>query len=99
MVMKIEPKDDIQLAIKDEIETLEENIEIVASLLKDVNIPFFVATNAEKLLAMFIQIRDLFEDENEKIEKKVAIIQKLPLLYLQIAYIRKQIKSESGASA
>ncbi len=100
MVMRQKPKTDMaQLAISDEIETLNDNIEIVASLLKDVNIPFLAATNAEKLLAMFIQIRDLFEDENEKIEKKVAIIQKLPLLYLQIAYIRKQIKSESGVSA
>lgn len=94
MVMRQKPKIDIaQLAISDEIETLNENIEIVASLLKDVNIPFLAATNAEKLLTMFIRIRDLFEDENEKIEKKVAIIQKLPLLYLQISFIKEQIKS------
>lgn len=94
MVMHQKPKTDIaQLAISDEIETLNENIEIVASLLKDVNIPFLAATNAEKLLTMFIRIRDLFEDENEKIEKKVAIIQKLPLLYLQISFIKEQIKS------
>lgn len=100
MVMHIKTKTDIaQLAISDEIETLNENIEIVASLLKDVNIPFLAATNAEKLLTMFIQIRDLFEDQNERIEKKVAIIQKLPLLYLQIAYIKNQIKLESGVSA
>ena len=93
MVMKIEPKDDIQLAIKDEIETLEENIEIVASLLKDENIPFLPARNAEELLTMFVQIKNLFKDGNEKIEKKVAIIQKLPLLYLQINFIKEQIKS------
>ena len=95
MVMKIEPKDDIQLAIKDEIETLEENIEIVGSLLKDENIPFLVGKNAEELLTMLIQIKNLFKfkDENEKIEKKVAIIQKLPLLYLQINFIKQQIKS------
>lgn len=101
MVMQQKPKTDIaaQLAISDEIETLNENIEIVASLLKDVNIPFLAATNAEKLLAMFVRIRDLFEDGNEKIEKKVTIIQKLPLLYLQIAYIKNQIKLESGVSA
>ena len=101
MVMHIKTTTDVaaQLAISDEIETLNENIEIVASLLKDVNIPFLAATNAEKLLTMFIRIRDLFEDENEKIEKKVAIIQKLPLLYLQIAYIKNQIKLESEANA
>lgn len=94
MVMHIKTKTDIaSCAISDEIETLNENIEIVASLLKDVNIPFLAATNAEKLLTMFIRIRDLFEDENEKIEKKVAIIQKLPLLYLQISFIKEQIKS------
>jgi hypothetical protein len=98
MVMRQKSKTDIaQLAIDDEIETLNDNIEIVASLIKDVNIPFLSATNAEKLLAMFIQIRDLFEDENEKIEKKVAIIQKLPLLYLQISFIKEQIKSGVNA--
>lgn len=93
MVMKIEPKDDIKLAIWDEIETLNENIEIVASLLKDENIPFLAARNAQELLTMFVQIKNLFKDGNEKIEKKVAIIQKLPLLYLQINFIKEQIKS------
>ena len=94
MVMKIEPKDGIELAIWDEIETLNENIEIVASLLKDENIPFLVGKNAEELLSMLIQIKNIFKDENEKIEKKVAIIQKLPLLYLQINFIKLQIKSK-----
>ncbi len=100
MVMRIEPKDDIQLiqlAIKDEIETLEENIEIVASLLKDKNIPFLAAKNAQELLTMFVQIKNLFKNGNEKIEKKVAIIQKLPLLYLQINFIKQQIKSGVNA--
>ena len=93
MVMKIEPKNDIELAIGDEIETLEENIEIVATFLKD-NIPFLVNKNAEKLLTMLIQIKNLFKDGNEKIEKKMAIIQKLPILYLQINFIKLQIKSK-----
>ena len=93
MVMKIEQKDDIELAIWDEIETLNENIEIVASLLKDKNIPFLAAKNAQELLTMFVQIKNLFKDKNKKIEKKVAIIQKLPLLYLQINFIKQQIKS------
>ena len=98
MVMKIEPKDDIQqLAISDEIETLNENINIVANLLKSVGIPFLTAKNAEELLSMFIKIRELFKNENERIEKKMAIIQKLPLLYLQISLIKEQIKS--GLSA
>lgn len=97
MVMKIEPKDDIQLAIKDEIQTLNENIEIVASLLKDENIPFLVGKNAEELLTMLIQIKNIFKDKNEKIEKKVVILEKLPLLYLQIPFIKDQIKS--GVSA
>lgn len=96
MVMKIEPKDDIQLiqlAIKDEIETLEENIEIVASLLKDENIPFLAARNAEELLEMLIKIKTMFENEEVELEKKVAILEKLPLLYLQINFIKQQIKS------
>lgn len=93
MVMKIEPKDDIELAISDEIQTLNENIEIVASLLKDMNIPFLAHKNGEELLAMFIQIKNLFKDEKVGLEKKVAIIEKLPLLYLQINFIKQQIKS------
>lgn len=95
MVMHIKTKTDMaaQLAISDEIETLNENIEIVASLLKDVNIPFLAGKNGQELLAMFVQIKNLFKDKNEKIEKKVAIIQKLPLLYLQISFIKEQIKS------
>ena len=98
MVMHIKTKTDIaQLAISDEIETLNENIEIVASLLKDVNIPFLAATNAEKLLTMFIQIRDLFEDEEVQLEKKNVILEKLPLLYLQISFIKEQIKSGVNA--
>ena len=95
MVMKIEPKDDIQLAlaIKDEIQTLNENIEIVASLLKDMNIPFLAARNAQELLTMFVQIKNLFIDKKVDLEKKVVILEKLPLLYLQISFIRDQIKS------
>ena len=97
MVMKIEPKDDIELAILDEIETLNENIEIVASLLKDKNIPFLAARNAQELLTMFVQIKNLFKDGKVSLEKKVAIIEKLPLLYLQISFIRDQIKSGVNA--
>ena len=97
MVMKIEPKDDIQLAIKDEIQTLNENIEIVASLLKDENIPFLAHKNGEELLAMFVQIKNLFIDKKVGLEKKVAIIEKLPLLYLQISVIKEQIKSGVNA--
>ena len=94
MVMLQKPKTDIaQLAISDEIETLNENIEIVASLLKDVNIPFLAAKNAQELLAMFVQIKNLFKDKNEKVEKKMIILEKLPLLYLQISFIKQQIKS------
>lgn len=99
MVMHIKTRTDMaaQLAISDEIETLNENIEIVASLLKDVNIPFLAGKNGQELLAMFVQIKNLFKDKNEKIEKKVAIIQKLPLLYLQISFIKEQIKSGANA--
>jgi hypothetical protein len=93
MVMRIEPKDDIELAIWDEIETLNENIEIVASLLKDQNIPFLAARNAEELLEMLIKIKTMFENEEVELEKKVAILEKLPLLYLQINFIKQQIKS------
>lgn len=94
MVMKIKPKDDIELAIWDEIETLNENIEIVASLLKDENIPFLAAKNAQELLEMLIKIKTMFENEEIEIEKKNSILEKLPLLYLQIAFIKEQIKAK-----
>lgn len=97
MVIQIKPKNDIQLAICDEIETLCENINIVASLLKSVGIPFLAAKNAEELLEMLIKIKKIFEDEQVELEKKVAILEKLPLLYLQIPFIKDQIKS--GVSA
>lgn len=98
MVMRQKPKTDMaQLAIDDEIETLNENIEIVASLLKDVNIPFLATRNAQELLAMFTQIKNLFKDKNEKVEKKMTILEKLPLLYLQISFIKQQIKSGVNA--
>ena len=93
MVMKLEPKDDIELAIWDEIETLNENINIVANLLKSVEIPFLAAKNAEELLEMLIRIKEMFENEEVELEKKVAILEKLPLLYLQINFIKQQIKS------
>ena len=94
MVMHIKTKTDIaSCAISDEIETLNDNIKIVASLLKDVNIPFLAGKNGQELLAMFIQIKNIFKNKNEKIEKKMTIIQKLPLLYLQISFIKEQIKS------
>lgn len=95
MVMRQKSKTDMaaQLAISDEIKTLNENIEIVASLIKDVNIPFLAARNAQELLAMFTQIKNLFKDKNKKVEKKMTILEKLPLLYLQINFVREQIKS------
>ena len=46
---------------------------------------------------MFVQIKNLFKDGKVSLEKKVAIIEKLPLLYLQISFIRDQIKSGVNA--
>lgn len=97
MVMRIEPKDDIELAIWDEIETLNENINIVANLLKSVEIPFLTAKNAEELLEMLIRIKEMFENEEVELEKKNAVLEKLPLLYLQISVIKEQIKSGVNA--
>jgi hypothetical protein len=79
--------------IADEINTLNANIEIVANFLTIDDIPYLTAKNAEKLLNVFTNIKKMFEDENESDLKKNAILEKLPLLYLQINSIRMQIKS------
>jgi hypothetical protein len=78
-------------AINDEIKTLNTNIKIVKNLLSIKNIPYLAAKNAEKLLDVFTNIKKMFEDESESDLKKNAILEKLPLLYLQISRIKKQI--------
>lgn len=81
--------------ISDEIETLNDNINIVANLLKSEGIPFLAAKNAEELLEMLIKIKTMFENEEVEIEKKNSILEKLPLLYLQIPFIKNQINNNN----
>ncbi len=82
MVMRVLTKDEHQ-AIKEELETLDSNMEKVANILSNKSTPYAVGVNAEKLLTLFTQIKDTFEKE-EELEKINALIEKLPLLYLQI---------------
>lgn len=81
--------------ISDEIETLNDNINIVANLLKSVKIPFLAAQNAEELLEMLIKIKTMFENEEVELERKNAVLEKLPLLYLQIPFIKGQINNNN----
>jgi len=84
MVMRILTKDENQ-AIKEEIDTLDSNIETVANILaNDKNLPYLTGINAEKLLSTFIKIKNHLLDKNANVNNKLVIIQKLPLLYLQI---------------
>ena len=39
----------------------------------EINIPFLVGKNAEELLTMLIQIKNLFKNENEKIESSFEL--------------------------
>lgn len=94
MVMSINNSKLIKQAINEELETLNSNMEKVANILANKNTPYAVGVNAEKLLTLFTQIKDTFEKE-EELEKINALIEKLPLLYLQIRKlgVRNEIKS------
>lgn len=83
MVMSINNSKLVKQAINEELETLNSNMEKVANILANKNTPYAVGVNAEKLLTLFTQIKDTFEKE-EELEKINALIEKLPLLYLQI---------------
>mgnify|MGYP001770844967 CR=1 FL=1 len=79
--------------IVEELETLNSNMEKVANILANKNTPYAVGVNAERLLRLFTQIKDTFEKE-EKLEKINALIEKLPLLYLQINKLQDQISND-----
>jgi hypothetical protein len=78
--------------IVEELETLNSNMEKVANILANKNTPYAVGVNAEKLLTLFTQIKDTLEKE-EELEKINALIEKLPLLYLQINKLQDQISN------
>ena len=68
MVMRVLTDNEKQ-AIIEELETLDSNMEKVANILANKKTPYAVGINAEKLLSIL---------------NKLSIIQRLPLLYLQI---------------
>lgn len=69
-------------AIKEELQTLESNIEKVANILANKKTPYFTGVNAEKLLKTFVKMKNHLLDDKAK--NKLALVEKLPLLYLQI---------------
>lgn len=81
MVMLVLTKDEHQ-AIKEELETLDSNMEKVANILANKKTPYFTSINAEKLLETFVKVKDYLL--NPKAKNKLALVEKLPLLYLQI---------------
>lgn len=81
MVMRILTKDEHQ-AIKEELETLDSNMKKVANILANKKTPYFTGINAEKLLETFIKVRNYLL--NPKAKNRLALVEKLPLLYLQI---------------
>ena len=80
--------------IVEELETLNSNMEKVANILANKNTPYAVGVNAEKLLTLFTQIKATFEKE-EELEKINALIEKLPLLYLQIRKLKLGVRNEN----
>lgn len=81
MVMRVLTDAEKQ-AIKEELQTLESNIEKVANILANKKTPYAVGINAEKLLSILIKIKNYLLDRDAN--NKLSIIQRLPLLYLQI---------------
>ena len=81
MVMRVITKDENQ-AIVDEVKTLDSNMEKVANILANKKTPYFTGINAEKLLETFVKLKDYLLDPKAK--NRLALVEKLPLLYLQI---------------
>ncbi|PHO13326.1 hypothetical protein CPG38_03780 [Malaciobacter marinus] len=81
MVMRVLTKDEHQ-AIAEELETLDSNMEKVANILANKNTPYFTGINAEKLLEIFVKVKNHLLDDKAK--NRLALVEKLPLLYLQI---------------
>ncbi len=81
MVMRILTDTENQ-AIKEELQTLESSIEKVANILANKKTPYFTAINAEKLLETFVKVKNHLL--NPKAKNRLALVEKLPLLYLQI---------------
>lgn len=81
MVMRVLTDTEKQ-AIKEELETLDSNMEKVANILAHKKTPYFTSLNAEKLLETFVKVKNCLLDHNAK--NRLALVEKLPLLYLQI---------------
>lgn len=81
MVMRVITKDENQ-AIVDEVKTLDSNMEKVANILANKKTPYFTSINAEKLLETFVKVKNHLL--NDKAKNRLALVEKLPLLYLQI---------------
>ena len=81
MVMRVLTDTENQ-AIKEELQTLESNIEKVANILANKKTPYFTDINAEKLLEIFVKVKNHLLDDKAK--NRLALVEKLPLLYLQI---------------
>ncbi len=81
MVMRVLTKDEHQ-AIAEELETLDSNMEKVANILANKKTPYFTSINAEKLLKTFVKVKNHLL--NPKAKNRLALVEKLPLLYLQI---------------
>lgn len=91
MVMRVLTDAENQ-AIKEELQTLESNIEKVANILANKKTPYFTGINAEMLLETFIKVKDCLL--NPKAKNRLALVEKLPLLYLQINMLKMGTPNE-----
>jgi len=81
MVMRVLTDAENQ-AIAEELETLDSNMEKVANILANKKTLYFTGVNAEKLLKIFVKVKNHLL--NPKAKNRLALVEKLPLLYLQI---------------
>lgn len=80
--------------IIEELDSLEVNSRKVAALIKDGSLSTLQVMSAEKLLLLFCEIKETIKDENTPASKIDSLIERLPLLYLQI----KKISNEADIS-
>lgn len=89
MVMNIKQKLKLNPLIQnqyiiEELDTLKVNIQRVAVLIKSKKLSTYGYGIAEKILEMLLRVKEVLKDEKSSIGKVNLLIERLPLLYLQI---------------
>lgn len=86
--------EDYKSMLDEEIYTLKFNIRRITKLIHSRSLSTFGTLNAEKLLQLHLDIKNILENTEINGNKKSPIIFRLPLLYLQINKLYKMVPSE-----